>query len=432
MVKVRRADLLVSTASSSTSGPRSSCRAPTIPSLPRRARARRRLARHPGARGADHARRPLDGRRAPARQPALHARPGHGAVSHRQYPRGAGARGARSTAPAFETNRAGVPGPPRRRRWRAGRQRWSRSRAPRSSSYHPDFVYLLTRFGLVQAGTIEDRPGIPPTPSHLARLIQQMKDEQVKVVVVEPWSDVKLAERVAEEAGAKALRPGARRWARSRAPTPTSTTVDYNVKTLAEALAGSRHGRRPPRADVGAVPDVPGAHRHPRLSRASTSSRGRSCSWTSRWPRSPRSAPPPPSSSASSSRPGSPTRSALGFTILGAARPRADAQPRAARLAGGGDRRRLRGLRGGRGAARRPLAPRRRAPARHAGGQHPERAAAREVLKVAALYAPIGALPLALPAAVLPHLHRSRRAPTARAGACAGGTSSSTPRSASS
>ena len=53
-----------------------------------------------------------------------------------------------------------------------------------------------------------------------------------------------------------------------------------------------------------------------------------------------------------------------------------------------------------------------------------------EVLEVAVLYAVVGALSLALPPALLPHLHRSRRGPTARAGGCARGTSSSTPRSA--
>jgi zinc/manganese transport system substrate-binding protein len=101
--------------------------------------------------------------------------------------------------------------------------------------YHPDFVYLLTRFGLVKAGSIEDRPGIPATPSHLARLIQDMKQERVKLVVVEPWNDVKLAERVAQEAGARArvLAPsvGALRQADTY-----FDMVDYNVKTLADGL----------------------------------------------------------------------------------------------------------------------------------------------------------------------------------------------------
>ena len=61
--------------------------------------------------------------------------------------------------------------------------------------FHPDFIYLLTRFGLVQAGTVEDRPGIPPSPQHLVTLIRQMKEEKIKVILVEPWNDVKLANR---------------------------------------------------------------------------------------------------------------------------------------------------------------------------------------------------------------------------------------------
>ena len=46
-----------------------------------------------------------------------------------------------------------------------------------------------------EPGAVEERPGIPPSPGHLARLIQQMKEDKVKVVVVEPWSDQKLAGR---------------------------------------------------------------------------------------------------------------------------------------------------------------------------------------------------------------------------------------------
>ena len=48
---------------------------------------------------------------------------------------------------------------------------WTKAMEPVRGSkvvvYHPDFIYLLTRFGLQQAGTVEDRPGIPPSPQHL-------------------------------------------------------------------------------------------------------------------------------------------------------------------------------------------------------------------------------------------------------------------------
>jgi len=101
--------------------------------------------------------------------------------------------------------------------------------------YHPDFIYFLTRFGLVQVGTIEDRPGIPPSPQHLANLIRQMQEQKVKVVLVEPWNDRKLAARVAEEAGAKALVIASSVGAMKGADDYIST-VDYNVKLLAAAL----------------------------------------------------------------------------------------------------------------------------------------------------------------------------------------------------
>jgi zinc/manganese transport system substrate-binding protein len=101
--------------------------------------------------------------------------------------------------------------------------------------FHPDMIYFLTRFGLVQLGTIEDRPGIPASPQHLATLIRQMQEQKVKVVLVEPWNDRKLAARVAEEAGGQALVIASSVGAVKGADDYLST-VDYNVKALAAAL----------------------------------------------------------------------------------------------------------------------------------------------------------------------------------------------------
>ena len=102
-------------------------------------------------------------------------------------------------------------------------------------TYHPDMIYFLTRFGLVQAGTVEDRPGIPPSPQHLVNLIRLMKDERIKAVLVEPWNDVKLANRVAEEAGARAFVVASSVGAVKGADNYFAA-IDYNVKTLAQAL----------------------------------------------------------------------------------------------------------------------------------------------------------------------------------------------------
>ena len=100
--------------------------------------------------------------------------------------------------------------------------------------YHNNWTYLLARFGLALAGTVEERPGIPPSPGHLARLIQQMKEDKIKVVVVEPWSDQKLAGRVAQEAGAKLVVLNAKLGAGG--PDAYITSTDANVTTLAQGL----------------------------------------------------------------------------------------------------------------------------------------------------------------------------------------------------
>lgn len=125
----------------------------------------------------------------------------------------------------FERNRAEFLG-----RLEQALRGWSATLAPFRGApvvvYHAQSTYLLARFGLTQVGTVEERPGIPPAPGHLAKLIQLMKDDKVKVVIVEPWSDYKLAERVAQEAGARAVK-GAETYL---------DAVNYNVKTLAQAL----------------------------------------------------------------------------------------------------------------------------------------------------------------------------------------------------
>jgi zinc/manganese transport system substrate-binding protein len=117
--------------------------------------------------------------------------------------------------------------------------RWTKIMEPVKGAkvvvYHPDFIYFLTRFGLQQVGMIEDRPGIPPSPQHLVNLIRVMKDEHVKMVLVEPWNDVKLANRVAEEAGAKAFIMASSVGAVKGADNYLAA-VDYNITTLAKAL----------------------------------------------------------------------------------------------------------------------------------------------------------------------------------------------------
>ena len=101
--------------------------------------------------------------------------------------------------------------------------------------FHPVYIYFLTRFGLNQAATVEDRPGIPPSPQHVVNLIRQIKEEKIKVILVEPWNDVKLANRIAEESGSKAFVMASSVGAVKGADNYLAA-IDYNITTLAKAL----------------------------------------------------------------------------------------------------------------------------------------------------------------------------------------------------
>jgi zinc/manganese transport system substrate-binding protein len=100
---------------------------------------------------------------------------------------------------------------------------------------HNMWPYFLTRFGLVQVGTIEERPGIPATPGHLTKLIALMKEQKIRVILAVPWGDYKLAEWVAQETGAKAVVVASAVGA-VKGTDSYLDTIDYNVRTVAQAL----------------------------------------------------------------------------------------------------------------------------------------------------------------------------------------------------
>ncbi|MDQ6809575.1 MAG: metal ABC transporter substrate-binding protein [Verrucomicrobiota bacterium] len=72
-------------------------------------------------------------------------------------------------------------------------------------AYHDSWPYFAHRFGLDISIFLEPKPGIPPSPSHLAEVIDQMKAQKVKAIIVEPFHDRKIAEKVASSTGAKVV-----------------------------------------------------------------------------------------------------------------------------------------------------------------------------------------------------------------------------------
>ncbi len=72
-------------------------------------------------------------------------------------------------------------------------------------TYHRSWPNFTRHFDLNVVGYVEPRPGIPPSPGHTVELIQMMKRENVKVILVEPYFDLKTPNAVARETGAQVV-----------------------------------------------------------------------------------------------------------------------------------------------------------------------------------------------------------------------------------
>jgi zinc/manganese transport system substrate-binding protein len=88
-------------------------------------------------------------------------------------------------------------------------KRWSAAMAPYKGTkivtYHRSWPNFADRFGLDVIGYVEPRPGIPPSPSHTLDLINEMKRRNVKLILVEPYFDLKTPQSIGRETGAEVL-----------------------------------------------------------------------------------------------------------------------------------------------------------------------------------------------------------------------------------
>jgi ABC-type Zn uptake system ZnuABC Zn-binding protein ZnuA len=88
-------------------------------------------------------------------------------------------------------------------------KRWAAMMAPYKGTkvvtYHRSFPNFAERFGLDVVGYIEPRPGIPPSAQHTLDLINEMKRQNVKLVLVEPYFDLKTPNSIGRETGAEVL-----------------------------------------------------------------------------------------------------------------------------------------------------------------------------------------------------------------------------------
>jgi len=88
-------------------------------------------------------------------------------------------------------------------------KRWAAVMAPYKGlkvvTYHRSWPNFADRFGLDVIGYVEPRPGIPPSPAHTIDLIAEMKRQGVRILIVEPYFDLKTPNSIARETGAQVV-----------------------------------------------------------------------------------------------------------------------------------------------------------------------------------------------------------------------------------
>jgi zinc/manganese transport system substrate-binding protein len=102
--------------------------------------------------------------------------------------------------------------------------------------YHRSWPYFARRFGLKIDVFLEPKPGLPPTPAHLAEVIGKIKEANIRLIIVDRYLDRRTADSVAQRTGAAVLEvsqyPGA-----IKGVEPTYVAlVDYLVNSIARSL----------------------------------------------------------------------------------------------------------------------------------------------------------------------------------------------------
>lgn len=72
-------------------------------------------------------------------------------------------------------------------------------------TYHKNWIYFLKLFGLEEAGTVEPKPGIPPSPKHVANLIKLMRERNIGIILAANYFDEQKIKTVADRTDAEAV-----------------------------------------------------------------------------------------------------------------------------------------------------------------------------------------------------------------------------------
>jgi len=104
-------------------------------------------------------------------------------------------------------------------------------------TYHSSLNYFFIRYGIPIAGFVEPKPGIKPSPSSMLALERQMREKGVRMVISEPYQDLKIAGKVASDTGARLVIIPAYTGGGAGAETYPDL-----MRTIAQALVGAAHG----------------------------------------------------------------------------------------------------------------------------------------------------------------------------------------------
>ncbi|HYL77958.1 MAG TPA: metal ABC transporter substrate-binding protein [Bryobacteraceae bacterium] len=118
-------------------------------------------------------------------------------------------------------------------------KRWDAAMAPYKGrkvvTYHRSWPSFCERFGLDVIDYVEPKPGIPPTPSHTLEVINTMKRDGVKLILVEPYFDLRTPNSIASATGGTVvqLMPSV---GGVKEITTYFQLFDYDIKLLTEAF----------------------------------------------------------------------------------------------------------------------------------------------------------------------------------------------------
>ena len=104
-------------------------------------------------------------------------------------------------------------------------------------TYHNSLPNFAKAFGLDIVNHVEPKPGVPPSPNHVQALMAQIKTDKIPLLLIEPYFDEKLPQKIAQESGATMIvfptsvgaEPGIRTY---------FDLFDHDLKEIAVALAG--------------------------------------------------------------------------------------------------------------------------------------------------------------------------------------------------